>query len=136
MSFTKNKDRKAPFVAEVMVSHADLTSAVALPVIDVPGNVVIDDVYLCLDTTFNPTTSAVVEVGIGGATAKFVASQNVFTGQALGGRAGAATGKGYRFTAPDTIDVLYTSGGGTATQGSFRLVVTGHYERQADFVVG
>lgn len=136
MSFSKNIGRKQQYVAEVAVSHADLVSAVALPVIDMPSGTVIDDVVLVVDELFDPTDSAVVEAGIGGDTNKFVASQNVFTGQALGGRTGDTVAKGYRFTAPDTIDLLYTSGGGTATAGKLRLIVTFHFENESDFVVG
>jgi hypothetical protein len=135
MSLTKNTSRKTQFIAEVTVSHADLTSAVALPAIDMPSGTVVDDVKLIVDELFDPTTSAVIEVGIGGDTNKFVASQNVFTGQALGGRAGDVVGAGYKFTAPDTIDVLYTSGGGTATEGIVRLIVSFHYENESDFTV-
>jgi hypothetical protein len=46
------------------------------------------------------------------------------------------TGKGYRFTAPGSIAVKYTSGGGTATTGKLRLIVAFHYENEAEFVVG
>lgn len=136
MAFTKKAGRKAVFIAENTVTFADIVSATALPLIDMPAGTVIDDVFLALDTTFNPTTSAVVEIGITGTTAKFVASQNLFTGQTVGGRAGAVTGKGTRITAPTTINALYTSGGGAATQGQFRVVVVFHYENEADFTVG
>ena len=133
MAFTKDITRRQKFVAEVTLNHADLTSAAELKIIDMPAGAVIDDAYLVLDSTFDPTTSAVIEVGISGATAKFIASQNVFTGQTTGGRAGAATGKGYKFTATGAIVAKYTSGGGTATQGSARVIVAYHLANEADF---
>ena len=133
MAFTKDISRRAQFIAEVTLKYSDLTSAAELKIIDMPAGAVIDEAYLVLDTTFDPTTSAVIEVGISGATATFIASQNVFTGQTTGGRAGAATGKGYKFTAASQIVAKYTSGGGTATQGSARVVVAYHQATEADF---
>jgi len=136
MAFTKNVARKGQFVAEVLILIADLVSAAEKAVIDMPAGTVIDDVYVAVDEVANPTTSAVIEFGLTGATATFVASQNIFTGQTLGGRAGAVTGRGYRFTAPASIVAKYTSGGGQATTGKVRLIVEHHYENEADFTVG
>lgn len=135
MALVKNIARKEQSVAEISIVAADLTSGATLPVIDMPSGTVVDEVYVVVDELFNPTTSAVIEVGITGTTAKFLASQNIFTGQALGGRAGDVTGKGYRFAAPASIVVKYTSGGGTATTGKLRLVVAFHYENDSSFVV-
>lgn len=136
MALKKNIARKQPIIAEITIVAADLTSGAELVVIDMPSGTVVDEVYPVLDEVFNPTTSAVIEFGVAGSTAKFVASQNIFTGQTLGGRAGAVTGKGHRFTAPGAIVAKYTSGGGTATTGKIRAIVSFHYENEADFAVG
>lgn len=139
MSFTKNISRKNSYVAEVTIKHGDvgagITSASEFAAIDVLAGTVIDDCYIAVDELFDPTTSAVIEVGISGTTNKLVASQNIFTGQALGGRAGAATGKGYKFSAPGSIYAKYTDGGGTATAGELRIIVVFHYENESGFVV-
>lgn len=135
MSFAKNPARKGQFIAEIILLAAHLVSAAVKGVIDMPGGTVVDDAYLVVDETFDPTTSAVIEIGTGDDTNKFVASQNIFTGQALGGRAGDAAGKGYRFAAPGEIVAKYTSGGGEATQGKVRVIVAFHYENESEFVV-
>jgi hypothetical protein len=133
MPITKNTARKFGLVAEILINKADLVTAVEAPIIDMPAGAVIDDCYLAVDELFDPTTSAVIEVGTSDDTDKFVASQNIFTGQALGGRAGAATGKGYKFAAGGSIYAKYTTGGGLATVGKVRVVVLYHNEHQADF---
>lgn len=136
MAITKNSSRKTLFIAEVTIDHADLTSAEAFEAIDMPAGAIVDDAYIVLDETFDPTTSAVIEFGITGVdTDMFVASTNLFTGQSTVGKTGNVIGKGYRFTSPGAISGVYTSGGGTATQGSLRLVVLFHYENQSDFTV-
>lgn len=134
MSIVKNIARKFGLIAELLILKASLVTGVAEAAIDMPSGAVIDDLYLALDETFDPTGSAVIEAGIEGDTAIALASQNVFTGQALGGRAGLATFKGHKFTQPGAIWVKYTSGGGLATQGKARLIVAYHHENQADFV--
>lgn len=131
----KNIGRKPLYVAEQLITHSDLVSGVNLDAIDMPGNTVVDEVIPVLDETFDPTTSAVIEFGTSDDTDRFVASQNIFTGQATGGRAGATTGRGFRFTAPGSIVAKYTSGGGAATQGKIRLIVLFHYENESEFVV-
>lgn len=140
MSITKNISRKSGYIAELVINYTDVTSgkiasASAFEAIDMPAGSIVDDVYICVDTLFNPTTSAVIEVGTSGTTNAFVASQNIFTGQATGGRAGAVTGKGYKFTTPGAIYAKYTDGGGTPTAGSLRIVVSFHYENSSEFVV-
>lgn len=136
MSLVKNPARKEQYIAEVTIDHsAGLVSAAEFEAIDMPAGAILDDIYVALDEVFNPTTSAVIEFGITGTTNKFVASQNIFTGQTLGGRAGAETGKGYRFSAPAAIVGKYTSGGGEATTGKIRLIVLFHYENESEFTV-
>lgn len=140
MAFTKNTSRKSGYIAEVTIDHSmvsatGIVSATEFAAIDMPAGAIVDDSYLVVEELFNPTTSAVIEVGISGTTTKFIASQNIFTGQALGGRAGAATGKGYRFTAPGAVYVKYTDGGGTATAGKCRIVMLWHYENESEFTI-
>lgn len=133
MSLTKDIGRKPALIAEIILTAAVLVSAQELEIIDMPAGAVIDDAYLAVDETFDPTTSAVIEVGVDGNTDQLITSQNIFTGQATGGRTGAATGKGTRFTSPGAIIAKYTSGGGQATQGQLRVIVSYHLENQADF---
>lgn len=135
MAFTKNSGRGSVQIASIQLGFADLTSGSVMEVIDMPSGTVIDDIYLSLDETFNPTTSAVIEVGTSDSTAQFIASQNIFTGQTLGGRAGLSTAKGCKFSAPGAITAKYTSGGGTATQGKLRVKVLYHYANQSDYYV-
>ncbi len=135
MAFEKNISRKIGFIAEILLTFADLTSGSVLEVIDCQSGTVVDEVIPVLDKTFDPTNTAVIEFGISDDTNKFVASQNIFTGQTLGGRAGDVTGRGYRFSEPGAIVAKYTSGGGTATQGQIRLIAHLHYENESEFVV-
>ena len=132
--FSKNAARKGQQIAEILLLAAHLTSAEVKDIIDMPSGAVIDDIYPVLDETFDPTASAVIEFGTADDTNKFVASQNIFTGQALGGRAGDVTGRGYRFAAAGAITAKYTSGGGVATQGKIRCIVEYHMENHADFI--
>ena len=135
MAVTKDTARKFGLVAEITLLKASLVTVVQEAIIDMPAGSVIDDCYLAVDALFDPTTSAVIEVGTAtGTTNDLIASQNIFTGQALGGRAGAATGKGFKFTTGGSIWAKYTSGGGLATVGQLRLIVRYHNEAQADFV--
>lgn len=135
MAPTLNPSRKVQYVAEVTIDHADLTSAAEFNAIDMPAGTVLDDLYVAFDTDFDPTTSAVIEFGTAGATNTLVASQNIFTGQTNGTRACISTVRGTRFTTPTAIVGKYTSGGGTATQGSLRLIALFHYENESDFTV-
>ncbi len=135
MGATINTARKDQYIAEVAITPTGLTSAAEFDAIKMPAGTVLDEAYVSVDALFNPTTSAVFEFGTTGATATIVASQNVFTGQALGGRAGAVTAYGRKFDAPTTIVGKYTTGGGTATTGSLRLVVKFHYVNESDFAV-
>ena len=135
MAVTKDTARKFGLVAEITLAKDSLVTAVAAAVIDMPAGSVIDDIYPVVDALFDPTTSAVVEFGSAEATTNdLVASQNIFTGQALGARTGVATAKGFKFTTGGSIWAKYTSGGGLATVGQLRLIVRYHNEAQADFV--
>ena len=134
MTFSKDVARRAPVVAEAVVSLADLTSGVALPVFDIPSGAVIDELYGHLEQVFNSTTSDSIKIGDGTDDDRFLAATNVTTGQALGYKAGAATGRGYKLSSGDTIDLVWTSGGGTPTTGRIRLVCRYYMTGQADYV--
>jgi hypothetical protein len=130
-----DNSRKVPKVAEVTINKADLVTAVAAKIFNMPAGTVLDSAYLAVDTLFDPTTSAVIEVGsAAGTTNDIIASQNIFTGQALGGRAGLDTARGKQFTARGGIYAKYTSGGGLATAGKLRVVIFYHYANEAEFV--
>lgn len=135
MSITKNAARKGQIIAEVTINKADLVTAVAAEVFDMPSGSVLDEIVPIVDETFDPTTSAVIEFGTSATTTNdLVASQNIFTGQATGARSMVATAKGTRFTAAGAIWAKYTSGGGLATQGKVRAIIYYHYENDCDFV--
>ena len=135
MPITKNSARKYGLIAEILLSKADLVTAVAEAIIDMPSGSIVDEIIPVVDETYDPTASAVIEFGTAeGTTNDLVASQNIFTGQAVGARAMITTAKGYKFTARGAIWAKYTSGGGLATQGKMRVIVHYHYENEADFV--
>lgn len=131
MPITKDSGRKTPFVAEVTIGYANLTSGVAAEAINVPAGLVIDEVFFFVDTAWNSATSDVIIVGDGGDTDRFIASVSI---AATGGKTMAsATGKGYKYTTSDTIDVTWTGVGAAPSAGSGRLVIIGHHANQADF---
>lgn len=135
MPFSKDKSRRRPVVAEAVVSLADLTSGVALPVIDVPGGTVVASVDVILEEVFNSGTSDSLVVGDGTDTDGFLAATNVTTGQALGAKTQAVALKGKKYTADDTIDVILTSVGTAATTGRFRVIATMYTPNECEFVI-
>ena len=119
MAITKNGGRQYPLVAEVDFTFADLATGVVYPAIDIPANAVVVGGELVVTTAFNSGTSAVIEAGDG-----VVADRYLPTPVDLktAGRT-ALTLTGYRYTAPDTIDVMATLAGTAATAGAGTLRV-------------
>lgn len=130
MAITKDSNRQYPLIATVDVGFADLTETVAAEAIDLPVNAVVVGGRVVVTEVFNSTTSDVVIVGDGGDTNRYTATAIDLT--ALGSYAldgggdvlTVITTGGYKYTAPDTLDVIWTAGtASTATTGAFTLEV-------------
>jgi hypothetical protein len=134
MPYAKDTSRRRLVVAEAVVRLADLTSGVALEVIEVPAGTIIDEVATILEEVFNSGTSDSLVVGDGGDTDRHLAATNVTTGQALGKKTVNTLGAGYKYTADDTIDVILTSVGTAATTGRIRVIAKMYLPAECEFV--
>ena len=118
MAITKNGARQYGLWAEVDFALADLASGVAALAIDIPGNAVVVGGELVIRTVFNSGTSDTFIVGDDGVTNRYA---NAVNGQTAARTALTLTG--YRYTAPNTIDVTWTAVGTAATAGAGTLRV-------------
>jgi len=131
MSFSKDTGRRRLVIAEALLVLADLESAVAKQAIDLPPGVIVDEVFARVEEAFNSSTSDAIVVGDSDDTDRYIASTSV---QTTGYKAGAASGRGYKNPAADTIDVIWTSGGGTPTTGKLRVICKYYDPNEAEYV--
>lgn len=130
MSFTKQTGRQYPLVAMAEISYADLTSGTALEAIKLPGNSRVVSGQLIVTTAFNSATSDTITVGDGGSAARYKGS--------IDGQSAALTAlvpTGYKYTAPDTVDVTWTGVGTAPTAGAAVLIVEYVTDNRANEVV-
>ena len=118
MAITKNGGRQYPLVAEVDFTFADLATGVVYPAIDIPGNAVVVGGELVITTAFNTGTSAALAIGDDIATTRYASAID-----AKAAARTALTRTGYRYTAPNTIDIIATLVGTAATAGAGTLRV-------------
>ena len=118
MAITKNGARQYGLWAEVDFTFADILHATAAPAIDLPGNAVVVGGEVVITTAFNPGTSLTIAVGDGVLGTRYVSAANAAT---VGRTALVPTG--YRYPAPDSIDLTGTLTGAAATAGAGTLRV-------------
>lgn len=118
MAITKDTGRQYPLVAQVDFLLGDLTSGTGVGAIDLPQGATVIGGELVIGTVFNSTSSDVIVIGDSGVADRYLTNGN---GQSLGRTALVPTG--YTYTAPTTIHVKWTSGGGTPTTGAGTLRV-------------
>lgn len=118
MTVTLDTERQYSLSTDFLtVGFADLTSAVACPLADIPIGAVVVGGEVVVDTVFNSATSDVLDVGDGVDDDRYTASQVDLT--ALGRTAFTLTG--FEYTANDTIDAIWTGVGAAPSTGSFRV---------------
>lgn len=118
MAMTLDTGRQYPLAATVDFVIGDLVSGVAAPAIKVPQGATVIGGDISFSTVFNSTSSDTFKVGDGGVTDRYVAN---VSGQSLARTALVPTG--FTYTGVDTIDITWTSGGGSPTTGAGTLRV-------------
>lgn len=129
MAITKDSARQWPLVAHVDVTYDDLTSGSAAEAIDLPANAILIDGWVDVTTVFNSATSDVLDVGDGADVDRYTATQLDLTAlgtyhlDGMGDVLTVFTAGGFKYTAADTIDVIWTGVGTAPTTGAFTLYV-------------
>lgn len=119
MPITMQSGRQYPLVAEVTFSHSDVVSGVAQKAIEVPAGAVVTNVELLVKTAWNSATSAVVtSIGDGGVAGRYYTAGTFDLKTANGflqgtGSSPEALITGFKYTTPDTIDLVITTVGAT-----------------------
>ncbi len=117
MAVTMSAARQYPLVAEVVIDFDDYTSGAVLKVFEVPAGAVIQNVELYVNTAWDSATTAVITtIGDGGDVDRYYAAGtfNLKTVDGFLQGTGAspeALITGFRYTTPDTIDVVITHNG-------------------------
>lgn len=129
MAVTMSSARQYPLVAEVVIDFDDYTSGTALKCFEVPAGAVIQNVELYVNTAWDSATSAVItKIGDGVDDDRYYAAGtfNLKTVDGFLQGTGAspeALITGYKYTTPDTIDVVITHVG-APTQGKATMRIT------------
>jgi hypothetical protein len=117
----KNVGRQYPLVAYQEFDFADLSSTEVTPIVKLPANAIVTGGALVITTAFNSGTTDLLEVGDSVQDDDYLVAgtaDNGSTAQYI-----AFTPSGYKYAAPDTIDVKWTPVGTAATAGAGYLVV-------------
>ena len=115
----KISDRQYPLSALAPFTFADLTSGVAVPIVELPPGAVVTGGMVVIEAAFDSATSDTLVVGDAGDPDRYVAGVD---GQATGATALVPTG----YLTPSTTDITltWTCVGAAPTQGAGYLVVT------------
>lgn len=120
MAFTKSDARQYPLVAEAAVTYDELTSGVALSLIDLPQGSVVTGGFIVVDTVWNSATSDVLDLGDATDDDEYTATQVNLT--ALG--ATELTITGFETTSSEpAIVATWTGVGAAPSTGALRVVV-------------
>lgn len=138
MAITKNTARQELVVASVDYVLADLTSATAMPAINLPANARVLAVTNKIGTAFNSgTTDALVIQSSEGTPKAFITVSAALNSLTAGlTSVAASTNLGFKFTTPVTIDVKWTGAGTAATTGTGTLMVQYMVDGRAAFSQG
>ena len=119
MPITMQSGRQYPLVAEVTFAWNDIVSGVAQKAVEVPAGAVVTNVELLVKTAWNSATTAVVtSIGDGGAAGRYYTAGTFDLKTANGflqgtGASPEALITGFKYTTPDTIDLVITTVGAT-----------------------
>lgn len=126
MSFRKSVARQYMLVAEAEILSTQLTSGVALPIIDLPpGAVVHGGTVRCTGTAFDSAVSDTLVVGDAGSAARYLASNTTVLRTSGATVEFVNTSPGYESVDRSTVAVTWTlSGAFTPTAAkSFKVYV-------------
>lgn len=133
MPITKQSGRQELIVATVDINLADVVSNVAQAAIDLPANAVLVDGSLVTTEAWNSTTSDVMDVGDVTTPTRYLTDGNI---RALNARVPLVM-TGFTHTNTEkSLNVTWTSGGGTPTTGKVRLEVRYYVKGRATFAQG
>ncbi len=133
MALTKNASRQQPITAFVDIALADLVTATALNVMELPPNAVVIMGALVTTEAWNSTTSDVAVVGDVTTANRYMASTSIVTN---GTRTVLVPTGFITTTTQPFIQFKWTSGGGTPTTGKVRLEVTYYIKGRSEFTQG
>jgi len=111
---------------------AALVEGDVIQMLKVPNGAVMQNVIVsCDDLDTDDTPAAVLEVGDGGDTDRYITGSTIAQG---GGIASLAqhVGHGYQYTAEDTLDVKVTTAPATAAYENLTITVTAFYSLHDD----
>lgn len=131
MAITKDAGRQYPMTAYVDFTFADLTSGSGIAAIDIPPGATVTGGGLLISTAFDSGTSDTMSIGDSGVTTRYENAQDVKSAAGFW----PLTLTGYKYTVPDTIDLLWTAVGTAATAGAGRLIVEYIMDNRANEVV-
>lgn len=113
-SAERNHGRQYPLCVTQSFAYTDLTAGSAVGAIKVPYGARVIGGFVKIDTAFDSTSTDTLKVGDGGDDDRYTASAiNIHATGCT-----ALTITGYKYTATDYIDLLWTSGGGTPSAGA------------------
>lgn len=117
------------YVEKVTFSYTDLTSATAVPLLNLPANAFVLDILLRIDTAWNSQTSDALIIQNNEGTPKEFINISAGSGALSAGlvskaATGASTNLGYVNTTSSTIDAKWTKVGNAPTTGAATLIVT------------
>lgn len=133
MTISKNAARQELIHAWVDINLADVTSTVALAVMDLPVNAVVVSGRLVTTEAWNSTSTDVMDVGDVTTATRYLTDGNI---RALAA-AVALVPTGFVTTATQPeLTVTWTSGGGSPSTGKVRLEVQYYVKGRAAFSEG
>lgn len=120
MAITKNAARQDLIMAYVDINLADLTSGVAAAALNLPVGAVITSGELVTTEAWNSTSTDVMTVGDVTTTTRYLTNGNI---RALAANVALVPTGFVQTSTQPTLNVIWTSGGGTPTTGKVRLQV-------------
>lgn len=138
MSITKKSGRQEVISARADFTFADLTSATAVPAIDLPAKARILSAYLKIGTAWNSATSDGVVVQSNESTPKAYVTISAASGALSAGLTTVAASTNLAFVNPvaSTLDVKWTGAGTAPTTGTATLIVEYVVDDRAAFSQG
>lgn len=110
--------RQHPLVARQYFTYEDFESGVAEAALDLPGNATVIGGEFVITEVFDSGTSDTIKVGDGDDDDRYASGVD---GQSTGRTALTLTG--YKYTAPDTVDIVWTGVGSAPSAGAGYLLV-------------
>lgn len=118
----KNVGHQYALVASQAFTLAELTSGTAVPLVKLPAGARVLGGMCVITTAFNSGTSDAMIIGDDGDTDRY-AAVTAGSGALSANLYKAITPTGYKYTAPNTVDLTWTGVGTAATTGAGTLYV-------------